>query len=78
MYSRKSFSLISVCVSCEVSHLILEFALSISLQGLIEGFCNECDREVYLTQHMFNYFALKGNQEQPVDSSGGHQCTSFM
>ena len=60
MYSRKSFSPIFVCVFCEVSHLILEFALFASLQGLIEGFRNECDREVYLTQHMFNDFALNG------------------
>ena len=51
---------------CEASYLIPESALLSFLQGSIEGFCYsypDCDRHVYLTQHVYDNFALDDNQE---------------
>ena len=64
--------LILVCVFCEASYLIPDSALLSFLQRSIEGYCYsypDCDRHVYLRQHVCDNFASEDNQEQPIDLS---------
>ena len=57
---------------CEASYLIPDSALLSFLQRSIEGYCYsypDCDRHVYLRQHVCDNFASDDNQEQPIDLS---------